>query len=75
MYKVDLYIYICEWVVPFRIECNCPWVDRVYVLLLNHCAERAAAFSIRAGAACVLSHEPRRNWVGGSWTSMSYEHR
>jgi hypothetical protein len=60
---------------PFGLSVIALGVDRVYVLLLNHCAERAAAFSIRAGAVCVLSHEPRRNWVGGSWTSMSYEHR
>ena len=60
---------------PFGLSVIALGVDRVYVLLLNHCAERAAAFSIRTGAVCVLSHEPRRNWIGGSWTSMSYEHR
>ena len=76
MYKVDLYIYIyVNGLYPFGLSVIALGVDRVYVLLLNHCAERAAAFSIRAGAVCVLSHEPRRNWVGGSWTSMSYEHR
>jgi len=73
--KKYIYIYIVNGLYPFGLSVFALGIGRAYADLPNHRAMRAAAFSIRAGAMRVLSHEPRRNWVGGSWTSMGYEHR